>query len=45
MPRIVERRLAREADRKGLTGDRRKAYIYGTMSRIEQGKKKKHEKR
>lgn len=33
MPKKVERRLAKEAKRKGLTGDRAKAYVYGTMNK------------
>lgn len=31
MPKKLERRLARQANKKGLTGKRRNAYIYGTM--------------
>lgn len=31
MPKKMERRLSREAKKKGLTGDRRNAYVYGTM--------------
>lgn len=33
MPRKLEQRLARQATKKGLTGKRRQAYIYGTMRR------------
>lgn len=31
MPEALERELEGQADRKGLTGKRRRAYIYGTM--------------
>jgi len=34
MPEKVHRALAAEAVKKGLTGTRRAAYIYGTMARI-----------
>ncbi len=34
MPEIVEERLAREADEKGLTGEHKQAYIYGTMQKM-----------
>jgi hypothetical protein len=39
MPKELHDRLKRQADRKGLKGDKRKAYIYGTMHRIEKGGK------
>ena len=41
MPRIVERRLASEADKKGLTGDRRGAYVYGTLTKVKKEAKAK----
>ena len=31
MPKEMERELKAEARRKGLTGDRANAYVYGTM--------------
>jgi hypothetical protein len=31
MPKEMEKQLKREARRKGLTGDRADAYVYGTM--------------
>ena len=34
MPEELEERLARKADTKGLTGERRDAYIYGTMRNL-----------
>jgi len=40
MPKKVHDRLAREASRKGLTGKRRDAYVYGTLNKIEKKAKK-----
>lgn len=40
MPKKLERKLAREATRKGITGARRDAYVYGTMARIKAHKKR-----
>jgi len=34
MPKFLEKRLKREASRKGLRGKRASAYIYGTMNRL-----------
>lgn len=31
MPKKMERELKREAEKKGLTGKHKEAYIYGTM--------------
>lgn len=31
MPKEMERKLRKQAEKKGLTGDRKNAYIYGTM--------------
>jgi hypothetical protein len=31
MPKAMEEALGREADKKGLTGKHRNAYVYGTM--------------
>ena len=42
MPKKLHDRLAREAAKKGLKGDRKKAYIYGTMNKIEKVKKAKN---
>jgi hypothetical protein len=33
MPKKMHEALARQAKKKGLTGDRKKAYIYGTMQK------------
>jgi hypothetical protein len=35
MPAALERELRRRADRLGLRGKRRRAYIYGTLARVE----------
>ncbi len=35
MPKRLHRRLLLSARRQGLTGERQKAYVYGTMKRIE----------
>lgn len=39
MPKALHDKLAREARRKGLKGERRDAYVYGTLARIEKAKK------
>jgi len=31
MPKALEQKLKREADKKGLTGKRKNAYVYGTL--------------
>ena len=41
MPKKLHDRLAREADKKGLTGEAKQAYIFGTMNKIKGGKKPK----
>lgn len=45
MPKALHDKLAREARAKGLTGDRKDAYVYGTMNKIEKKKKKRKKKR
>lgn len=42
MPKKIENKLKMEATRKGLKGKRWKAYVYGTMNKIEKkgGRKK-----
>ncbi len=42
MPKKLHERLEREADKKGLRGERRNAYIYGTLAKVE---KKEHSSR
>jgi len=41
MPKALHRKLARQATKQGLRGERRDAYIYGTMNKIEKAKKRK----
>jgi len=36
MPKELHRKLARQAKKKGLTGKRKNAYVYGTMNEIEE---------
>lgn len=40
MPKKLHRKLEREAKKKGLQGDRKNAYIYGTLNRVEELLKK-----
>jgi hypothetical protein len=41
MPKAEHDKLARQADKLGLTGDRRRAYIYGTMDKIAKARQRK----
>jgi hypothetical protein len=43
MPKTAERALRAEAGKKGLTGERRDAYVYGTLRKM--GWKPKRERR
>ena len=40
MPKKIEKELKKQASKKGLTGERYDAYVWGTMRKIEKGKKK-----
>lgn len=40
MPKELHIAIARSAKRKGLTGDRYKRYVYGTLNKIEHAKDK-----
>ena len=42
MPKALHDRLAREAAKKGLSGKRRDAYVYGTMAKIDKLKRSQH---
>jgi hypothetical protein len=42
MPKALHDELARQADKLGLKGERRDAYIYGTLNKIEKAKSTKH---
>ena len=39
MPKKEEEKLKKQAEKKGLTGDRKNAYVYGTMNKIEKARK------
>lgn len=45
MPKILERRLMREASKKGYAGKRKDRYVYGTLNKIEQAKKRKRRRK
>jgi len=38
MPKELHDRLEKQAKKKGLKGKRKKAYVFGTMKKIERGK-------
>ena len=40
MPKKAHEALKKQARKKGLKGKRKKAYIYGTLAKIEKKKKK-----
>jgi hypothetical protein len=40
MPKKAHRKLTAAAKKKGLGGERKKAYVYGVLKRIERGKKR-----
>lgn len=42
MPKKLERELKREARKKGLTGERKNAYVYGAMRRLGWKPKREH---
>ena len=43
MPEEEHRKLKRSAKKAGLTGERKAAYIYGTLHTIKLRRKKKHQ--
>lgn len=43
MPKELEEKLAREASQKGLSGERKNAYIYGTLRKTGWKPKRKHQ--
>lgn len=45
MPKKDEEKLRRQADKKGLKGKRRRAYIYGTLQKIQKRRKQKRRRR
>ena len=38
MPKKIHDKLARQATKKGLAGERKKAYVYGTLDKIKKRK-------
>jgi len=34
MPKKLHSKLSKAASRKGMTGERKKAYVYGTLSKV-----------
>lgn len=34
LPKALHRRLSLQANRQGLTGERKDAYVYGTMNKV-----------
>lgn len=44
MPKKAHEALEREARKKGLTGDRKDRYVYGTLQRLQKGKSQKRSK-
>ena len=45
MPEWLHKQLSKSAKKRGLKGNRYKAYVYGTMKKIEKGVKGKHRAR
>lgn len=41
MPKKLHRKLARAANKKGLSGKRKSAYVYGTLRKVEKHGKRK----
>ena len=41
MPKELHKKLEREAEKKHLKGERKDAYVYGTLNKIEHKKKHK----
>lgn len=41
MPKALENKLKREASKKHLTGERKNAYVYGTLAKLKARKKRK----
>jgi hypothetical protein len=41
MPKKLHIKLEKQAKKMGLTGERKDAYVYGTMRKVEEPKKKK----
>lgn len=44
MPKALHNKLKKQAEKKGLTGKKKKAYIYGTLTDIEKAIQKRKKK-
>jgi len=42
MPKALHDKLAKQALAQGLKGDKKDAYVYGTLNKVENAHKKKH---
>ncbi len=40
MPKALHDKLVRQANKQGLKGERKNAYVFGTLARIMKGKQK-----
>ena len=40
MPKELHRRLNKQASKKGLSGQRKRAYVYGTLNKTKKRRKK-----
>ena len=45
MPVAIENQLKKSADKAGVTGLRKNAYVYGTLQKIEKGRLKKSKRK
>lgn len=45
MPKELHKKLEKEAREKGLKGEKKDSYVYGTMAKIEKKKKKSKKKK
>jgi hypothetical protein len=41
LPKKLHQKLARQAKKQGLTGERKNAYVFGTMAKVEKKRRKK----
>lgn len=44
MPKWLHNKLKKQASKQGLTGERKDAYVYGTLNKYEKSKKRKKSK-
>tara|TARA_R100001594_G_scaffold18177_1_gene36310 strand:+ start:840 stop:968 length:129 start_codon:yes stop_codon:yes gene_type:complete len=41
MPKKLHNKLSRAASKKGMSGERKKAYVYGTLAKVKKAKSRK----